>query len=261
MEVSRDGKRIYLTTSRYGSWDDQFYPDGAGSWLAKIDTDPHAGGGLRIDDRFFPATARTSAACACTRSGCRAATPPPTPTATGKTAGRAGHCPASLRLSGTSPASPGEPGSGCDGRAVAGLQRGRAAQPRSSPDVHAGRAQQEQRHAGRASLAGRGRSRHRGHRLRPAGSPAVFPPRDAGPHAPRRWCWPAPVSLRLRQSRKGAGGRSAEPLHSDLPDPASPPSELSRAAFWHPRISTRTSHDVIRPPTGSATHRLAGATY
>jgi len=54
MEVSRDGKRIYLTNSLYGSWDDQFYPDGVGSWLAKIDTDPHAGGGLRIDDRFFP---------------------------------------------------------------------------------------------------------------------------------------------------------------------------------------------------------------
>ena len=53
VEVSRDGKRIYLTNSLYGSWDDQFYPDGVGSWLAKIDTDPHAGGGLSIDDRFF----------------------------------------------------------------------------------------------------------------------------------------------------------------------------------------------------------------
>jgi hypothetical protein len=28
VEVSRDGKRIYLTNSLYGSWDDQFYPDG-----------------------------------------------------------------------------------------------------------------------------------------------------------------------------------------------------------------------------------------
>ena len=54
VEVSRDGKRIYLTNSLYGSWDDQFYPDGVGAWLAKIDTDPHAGGGLSIDDRFFP---------------------------------------------------------------------------------------------------------------------------------------------------------------------------------------------------------------
>ncbi len=28
----------------------QFYPDGVGSWLAKIDTDPAAGGGLSLDE-------------------------------------------------------------------------------------------------------------------------------------------------------------------------------------------------------------------
>ena len=54
VEVSRDGKRIYLTNSLYGSWDDQFYPDGVGAWMAKIDTDPSAGGGLAVDERFFP---------------------------------------------------------------------------------------------------------------------------------------------------------------------------------------------------------------
>jgi len=54
VEVSRDGKRIYMTNSLYGSWDDQFYPDGVGSWLAKLDTDPRAGGGLSLDERFFP---------------------------------------------------------------------------------------------------------------------------------------------------------------------------------------------------------------
>ena len=54
VEVSRDGKRIYLTNSLYGSWDDQFYPDGVGSWLAKIDTDPDAGGRLSLDEKFFP---------------------------------------------------------------------------------------------------------------------------------------------------------------------------------------------------------------
>jgi methanethiol oxidase len=54
VEVSRDGQRIYLTNSLYGSWDDQFYPDGVGSWLAKIDTDPAAGGGLSLDEKFFP---------------------------------------------------------------------------------------------------------------------------------------------------------------------------------------------------------------
>ena len=54
VEVSRDGKRIYMTNSLYGSWDDQFYPDGVGSWFAKVDTDPAAGGGLTVDERFFP---------------------------------------------------------------------------------------------------------------------------------------------------------------------------------------------------------------
>jgi len=54
VEVSRDGERVYFTNSLYGAWDDQFYPDGVGAWMAKLDTDPDAGGGLRIDERFFP---------------------------------------------------------------------------------------------------------------------------------------------------------------------------------------------------------------
>ncbi|WP_030438793.1 selenium-binding protein SBP56-related protein [Actinoplanes subtropicus] len=49
VEVSRDGKRVYVTNSLYGSWDDQFYPDGVGAWLAKIDTDE-----FTLDPRFFP---------------------------------------------------------------------------------------------------------------------------------------------------------------------------------------------------------------
>ena len=53
VEVSRDGRRVYVTNSLYGAWDDQFYPAGVGAWMAKFDTDP-AVGGLRIDDRFFP---------------------------------------------------------------------------------------------------------------------------------------------------------------------------------------------------------------
>jgi selenium-binding protein 1 len=54
VEVSRDGKRVYFTNSLYGAWDDQFFPDGVGAWMAKVDTDPEAGGGLRIDEGFFP---------------------------------------------------------------------------------------------------------------------------------------------------------------------------------------------------------------
>ncbi len=54
VEVSRDGRRVYVSNSLYGSWDDQFYPDGVGAWMAKLDTDPDSGGGLTVDRRFFP---------------------------------------------------------------------------------------------------------------------------------------------------------------------------------------------------------------
>lgn len=52
VEVSRDGRRVYVTNSLYGSWDDQFYPDGVGAWMAKLDVGPD--GGLTPDPRFFP---------------------------------------------------------------------------------------------------------------------------------------------------------------------------------------------------------------
>jgi selenium-binding protein 1 len=52
VELSRDGRRVYLTNSIYGAWDDIFYPDGVGAWAAKLDADLH--GGLTIDRRFFP---------------------------------------------------------------------------------------------------------------------------------------------------------------------------------------------------------------
>jgi methanethiol oxidase len=51
VEVSRDSKRVYFTNSLYGSWDDQFYPDGVGAWMAKLDVGP--GGGIAFDERFF----------------------------------------------------------------------------------------------------------------------------------------------------------------------------------------------------------------
>ncbi|HEY3260616.1 MAG TPA: selenium-binding protein SBP56-related protein [Pseudonocardiaceae bacterium] len=52
VEVSRDGRRVYVTNSLYGSWDDQFFPAGVGAWAAKLDADPD--GGLSVDERFFP---------------------------------------------------------------------------------------------------------------------------------------------------------------------------------------------------------------
>jgi selenium-binding protein 1 len=51
VEVSRDGRRIYFTSSLYASWDEQFYPDGVKGWMAKVDTGPQ--GGLRVDPDFF----------------------------------------------------------------------------------------------------------------------------------------------------------------------------------------------------------------
>ncbi|ABK74613.1 selenium-binding protein SBP56-related protein [Mycolicibacterium smegmatis] len=52
VEISRDGRRVYLTNSLYSAWDDTFYPDGVGAWMIKLDADVTAGG-LVPDDRFF----------------------------------------------------------------------------------------------------------------------------------------------------------------------------------------------------------------
>jgi selenium-binding protein 1 len=51
VEVSRDGRRVYVTNSLYRSWDEQFYPDGIRGWMAKLDA--AADGGLRLDPKFF----------------------------------------------------------------------------------------------------------------------------------------------------------------------------------------------------------------
>jgi methanethiol oxidase len=37
VEVSRDGRRVYLTNSLYSPWDAQFYPDGIQGWMVKLD--------------------------------------------------------------------------------------------------------------------------------------------------------------------------------------------------------------------------------
>ncbi len=51
VEVSRDGKRVYVSNSLYSSWDTQFYPDGLDGWVAKLDATP--GGGLAVDPDFL----------------------------------------------------------------------------------------------------------------------------------------------------------------------------------------------------------------
>ena len=51
VEVSRDGRRVYVTNALYTSWDDQFYPDGINGWAVKLDVP--AEGGMRLDPDFF----------------------------------------------------------------------------------------------------------------------------------------------------------------------------------------------------------------
>jgi methanethiol oxidase len=51
VEISRDGKRVYLTNSLYSPWDDQFYPDGIRGWMAKVNVMPQ--GGISLDPSFF----------------------------------------------------------------------------------------------------------------------------------------------------------------------------------------------------------------
>jgi selenium-binding protein 1 len=52
LELSRDGRRLYLTNSLYGAWDAQFYPEGIRGWAVKIDCNP--AGGMTLDPGFFP---------------------------------------------------------------------------------------------------------------------------------------------------------------------------------------------------------------
>jgi selenium-binding protein 1 len=51
VEISRDGRRVYLTNSLYAAWDAQFYPDGIDGWMAKVDVGTD--GSLTIDPEFF----------------------------------------------------------------------------------------------------------------------------------------------------------------------------------------------------------------
>jgi selenium-binding protein 1 len=54
VEISRDGRRVYVTNSLYQAWDDQFYPDGIHGWMAKVDV--NLDGGVTLDENFFVET-------------------------------------------------------------------------------------------------------------------------------------------------------------------------------------------------------------
>ena len=51
IELSRDGRRVYVTNSLYLAWDAQFYPDGIRGWLAGFDAAPE--GGLTASSDLF----------------------------------------------------------------------------------------------------------------------------------------------------------------------------------------------------------------
>ena len=54
VEVSRDGRRVYLTNALFTPWDAQFYPDGIRGWMVKLDV--AEGGGIALDPRFLVET-------------------------------------------------------------------------------------------------------------------------------------------------------------------------------------------------------------
>lgn len=53
IQLSLDGKRLYVTTSLYSAWDKQFYPDLAekGSYLLQLDVD-NVKGGMTLNEKF-----------------------------------------------------------------------------------------------------------------------------------------------------------------------------------------------------------------
>merc|ERR1711972_857340 len=53
IQLSLDGKRLYVTTSLFAPWDKQFYPDMAknGSMLLQIDVD-RENGGMTLNEDF-----------------------------------------------------------------------------------------------------------------------------------------------------------------------------------------------------------------
>jgi selenium-binding protein 1 len=54
LQLSLDGKRLYLTNSLYSTWDNAFFPDlgKQGSWMVQIDCDTDKGG-MKLNDKFL----------------------------------------------------------------------------------------------------------------------------------------------------------------------------------------------------------------
>ncbi|CAK1586312.1 unnamed protein product [Parnassius mnemosyne] len=54
LQLSLDGKRLYVSSSLYSPWDKQFYPEMVkdGGWIVKLDVDTE-NGGLKLDSQFL----------------------------------------------------------------------------------------------------------------------------------------------------------------------------------------------------------------
>ena len=54
LQLSLDGKRLYVTNSLYSPWDNQFYPNMAkeGSYLLQVDCNTESGG-LTVNEKFM----------------------------------------------------------------------------------------------------------------------------------------------------------------------------------------------------------------
>ena len=54
VQLSLDGKRRYVTTSLFSTWDNQFYPDmiKTGGCMVQVDCN-NRDGGLKINPKFF----------------------------------------------------------------------------------------------------------------------------------------------------------------------------------------------------------------
>jgi selenium-binding protein 1 len=50
LQLSLDGRRLYVSNSLYSTWDNQFYPE-LRSWLLRVNCDPD--GGMELDPGFF----------------------------------------------------------------------------------------------------------------------------------------------------------------------------------------------------------------
>lgn len=54
LQLSLDGKRLYVSSSLFSPWDKQFYPETTknGSFLVKLDIDTE-NGGMKLDQNFL----------------------------------------------------------------------------------------------------------------------------------------------------------------------------------------------------------------